>query len=287
MFIKKIVISFVLAVMATSAIAEHASPSRRLIRGQVATGANRFLDEPLWFMDGGLGLASFSFVFAHNPDGDEALPLTSSSPRDTVLATGLDENFLAALGMSTADIESRYINRPYKDVQVTVNPFTGEKVSVPMALQAETGTVSRSGPLTDVTLADWLKGRGLMEIKCRRDGTAKIKTYLSGLIPGGVYTAWGLFSQDINGDGIDDILAPVPFGGVPNVIIPTSRGRAVFTRKLGYCPQEESNLQIIDITYHSDGNVYGGTVDFIQPGYPAFAVTHTHIAFPINATPVN
>lgn len=274
--------------MATSAIAEHThTSSKSLIKGHVATGANRFLDEPLWFMDGGLGSASFSFVFAHNPDGEEALPLTSSSPKDTVLATGLDENFLAALGMSRTDIESRYINRPYKDVQVTVNPFTGEKISVPIALQAEPGSISRSGPLHDITLADWLKGRGLMKIKCHREGTAKIKIYLSGLIPGGIYTAWGLFSRDINGDAIDDILAPVPFGGVPNAIIPNSKGRAVFTRILSYCPQNESNLQFIDITYHSDGNVYGGTVDFIQAGYPAFAVTHTHIAFPISAMPLN
>jgi hypothetical protein len=50
---------------------------------------------------------------------------------------------------------------------------------------------------------------------------------------------------------------------------------------------EDDSLKLIDVTYHSDGNVYGGTVDLFLPGFPGFAVTNTHVAFPINAEPLN
>ncbi len=253
------------------------------VNGHVATGANRFLDEPLWFMNGGLGSASFAFVFGYNAQGNKPIDLTAYTPLDTVLATGVDANFIAALGMQESDIESKYINKPYQHVQVTVNPFTAEKQSVPMELNAQPGTVSRSGPLHEITLADWMKARGKMKIKCLADGTAKIKIKLSGLIANGVYTAWALFSQDVTGDALDDMLVPLPLGGVPNVIIPDEAGRVVFKRKLGYCPHQQVKFQFIDITYHADGNVYGGSVDFILPGQPAFAVTNTHVAFAVNA----
>ena len=284
---RKIALLLALAVITTTAYANQKHViSKYFVKGQVATGANRFLDEPLWFMEGGLGSASFSFVFAYNPDGEEPLPLTRESPKKTILATGLDSNFLAALGMTASDIEQRFLNQPFKDVQVNVNPFTGEKESVPNQLDAEPGTISRSGPTKDITLADWLKGNGKMKIKCLENGTSKVKITVSGLVPDGVYTAWALFSKDVTGDGIDDLLDPIPFGGVPNVIIPDKQGNAVFKRTLGYCPNDEPNFQFIDITYHSDGNVYGGNVDLILPGFPAFSVTNTHLAFPVNAKPL-
>ena len=139
--------------------------------------------------------------------------------------------------------------------------------------------------IKEITLERWLKGRGKLNILCFSDGTARIKINLFGLIPNGIYTAWGLFSRDVTNDGVDDLLAPIPLGGVPNVIIPNNYGWGTFERRLGYCPHEQDKFQFIDITYHSDGNVFGGSVDLIRPNQPAFSVTNTHIAFPIMAHP--
>ncbi|MGH2371665.1 MAG: hypothetical protein ACRDI2_26130, partial [Chloroflexota bacterium] len=82
-----------------------------------------------------------------------------------------------------------------------------------------------------------------------------------------------------NSSGPPRTLAPVALGGVPNVLVADPRGRAEFTRTLGFCPLTEAALKFIDISYHSDGAVAGGLP---VVGLPSGVVTHTHIAFPIN-----
>ncbi len=257
----------------------------RAIRGVAVTGANNRLGEPLWDLGEGLGTASFAFVFGHNNAGEEPLPLTRSSSAETVLATGLDSRFLAALNLSADDIDAE-INVPLRDVPVIVNPFTAEREAVPSALEALPFAVSRAVPNDAITLGDWLSATGRARVKCYTNGTAKVTFSLKSLVEDGVYTVWGLFALDSNKDGLEDTLVPAPFGGVPNVVVPGKRGRAKVTRTLGFCPMDEPSLKFVDVTYHADTNVYGGTVDMFLQGFPGFAVTNTHLAFPFNVDPL-
>ena len=150
MYLKKIILAAALITLTPFALAaQNKVVSRYSIDGHVATGANRFLDRNLWFMDGGLGTASFQFVFGYNPDGDEPIQLTEDTPGNTLLATGLDSNFLAALGLTSANIDKKFINKPYQEVQVIINPFTIERASVPLELDAEAIRITRSSPLNN------------------------------------------------------------------------------------------------------------------------------------------
>ncbi len=263
----------------------HAMQSKT-IRGVAVTGANHRLGEPLWYLGDGLGTASFSFVFGHNEAGEEPLPLTPSSSEETVLATGLDSNFLAVLGLTADDVDAT-LNVPLREVAVIVNPFTGERETVSSALEAPPSAVSRAVPNDPITLGDWMGATGRAHVKCHADGTAKVRLSLQGLVEDGVYTIWGLFGLDSDGDGFEDTLVPAPFGGVPNVVVPGKLGKAQVTRTLGFCPMDEPSLKFVDVTYHSDTNVYGGTVDLFLEGFPGFAVTNTHVAFPFNVDPLH
>ncbi|MCH9698025.1 MAG: hypothetical protein K0U68_07985 [Gammaproteobacteria bacterium] len=286
-----IIVSFLVTGLSCSVFADHGQSKKTRsaysVQGQAVTGANSRLGEPVWDLGEGLGTVGFAFVHGYNPSGPEPLKLTSTSPPDTVLATGLDENFLQALGLSAADFDPNPVNIPFHQVPVIVNPFTGERASVGPGNQATGPVPSRSGPLHPVTLHDWLQAGGRLDVRCADDGTASIRIRLNGLVPNGVYTVWALFGDDVNADGIEDRMLPVALGGVPNVLIPDHKGNAVFARELGFCPGDDPHMKLIDVTYHSDGNVFGGTVDLFLPGFPGFAVTNTHVAFPINAEPLN
>ncbi len=285
--IKSSIMIFFAAVYSMVSMANDFDAEQRYnIKGIAVTGANMRLGEPVWHMGEGLGTAAFSFVFGHNPNADEPLDLTLETPMDTLLATGLDQNFLAALGLNASSFTPNPVNIPFHEVPVIVNPFTAGRVNVAPALNVTGSTPSRSGPNNPVTLGQWLEAKGRLKIQCHNDDTATIILRVSGLVPNGVYTVWGLFGEDVTGDGIEDRIVPSAFGGVPNVVIPNDKGHAKFKRELGFCPKDNEHLKLVDVTYHSDGNVYGGTVDMFLPGFPGFAVTNTHVAFPINAEPL-
>ena len=258
----------------------------RIIQGVAVTGANHRLGEPLWELGGVLGRASFAFVWGHNPGQTQPLPLTHLSDHNTVLATGLDPNFLAVLGMTAEDIDPKFVNVPFRDVPVIVDPFDGRREQVPSVLEAPSSAPSRSEPNTPITLGDWLKASGKATIKCHSNARATIRFRLRQLIENGVYTMWGLFGVDTDNDGMEDRIVPSALGGVPNVIVPGPGGKAKVARVLGFCPLNEPGLKFIDITYHSDINVNGATVDLFLPGFAGFAVTNTHVAFPVNVKPI-
>ena len=158
---------------------------------------------------------------------------------------------------------------------------------MPSQLEAPGFAFSRSLPNNPITLKQWLSAKAKARIKCSEDGTAKIKIMAKNLVPNGVYTVWGLYGFDSDGDGLQDVLEPSPFGGVPNVIVAGKRGRGYFERKLGSCPMDDPHLKYLDVVYHPDGNAYGGTVDILMPGWPKFAVANTHFEIPVNVEPLD
>lgn len=273
--------------LSTTTSMGHDLHKERIIPGLAVTGANHRLGDPLWDLGAGLGTASIAFVFGHNPREAQPLPLTRLSDENTVLATGLDLNFLAALGLTAEDIDPKFVNVPLREVPIIVDPFEGTRKQVPSVLEAPAFAPSRSLPNAPITLGDWLKASGKATIECHSDDKATIRFRLRGLIENGVYTMWSLVGVDTDDNGLEDRLVPSPVGGVPNVIVPGPGGKAVVTRELGFCPMNEPSFKFIDITYHSDTNVYGATVDLFLPGFPGFAVTNTHVAFPVNVRPLS
>lgn len=255
------------------------------IKAVATTGSNHRLGEPLWYL-GPMLKGSFEFVFGHNEEGSEAIPLTTDSPMDTIVATGIDPDFLAELGLPADYIEDKFLNVPFHNVQLIVNPETAERAFVPNEMDAPGFGVTHGYPNKPITLKRWLKAKAEGRIQCFSNGTAKIRFKAKNLVPNGLYTLWGLYGFDTDGDGLQDVLEPAPYGGVPNAIVADGKGRASYSRRLGACPMDDPHLKYIDVVYHPDGATYGGTVDILLPGWPKFAVANTHFEFPVNVEPL-
>jgi len=258
-----------------------------VIKAEPVTGFNQRLGQPLWDLGPGFGTASFAFVFGFNPDAELPDTLTQESPGDTLVATGLDPNFAALLGSFADGVDQRFINVPLKEVPVIVNEFTADRAVLPSAREAAPYEISRSLPNDPVTLDAWLDSEGEVEVVCREDGTAKIDFDFGGLIKNGIYTAWGIFIRDTDGNGLGDQLLAIPLGGVPNAFTADNHGKANFSRTLGFCPTEETTLRLVDIAYHADGNLYGGAVDLYLQGFPGITAATTQLAFPFNVNSVH
>lgn len=277
--------------ISTPSLAKSPHPviAQKKIRGVAVTGDNNRFQHPIWDLGEPLGSGFFNWVFAHNPGGDAPHLVTEDLPGDTVLAGGVDP-VAVALGLAPNNVDPLMINKPLHQTPVTVGiqgrgHGTGVREQVPTALELPSGGgVVRSVPNDPITIERWHQAAGTVTVRCFSDGSARADFHLSGLIPNGVYTLWTIYQIDKNGDGTDDNIAPYPFAGVPNVLIPNDKGRAQVSRTVGYCPLTEAKLKFIDIAFHSDGGVYGGVPDqpFDSFSQPMGTITHTQLQFPFS-----
>ncbi len=293
---KKVVLALIIAVPFVSPVVAQAGnkhdpvTARKTVEGVAVTGDNNLFQHAIWDLGPPFGAAFFNWTFAYNPSGAEPLKLTADMPGNTVLANGLDP-LATALGLApdSSLVDPSMYNVPLHKLSVTTDPNdfgrgygTGVRKQLPTTLEAGTGAAATRGvPNAPITKAQWYKAKGKLELKCFGDGTGKADVKLSHLIPNGVYSLWTIHGVMIDGK---PNMAPYPFGGVPNVLVPDENGKASVSRKLGYCPLTESNLVFVDIAFHSDGNVYGAVPDapFDSFPQPMGSVTHVHVQFPIH-----
>ncbi len=252
------------------------------IDGVAVIGDNNLFQQPLWDLGEPFGTAFFNWVFAYNPGGLQPFNVTADMPGDTILAGGIDP-VAQFLGLVPDTVDQSMINVPLHQTPVIIDN-AGNRGRVSTAAGQHGLQVTRSLPNDPVTIDSWLRARGKMTVRCHGDGSATAKIKLRGLIENGVYTLWTIHKVDGDGDGAIDGIAPYPFGGVPNVLVPDEHGKAEVERQLGYCPADDKNLLFVDVAWHSDGNVYGGAPDlpFAAFSQPMGSVTHTHVQFPIN-----
>lgn len=289
-FVAKFVLSclIVAAAAALPASAEDQSktdPAQTLaIHGVAVTGINRILGKAIFDFGAPHGTVGFYTVGAFNPNGPNPLLLTEDSSPDTVLATAVDTGFLDVFGVKLEDLDHSRLNVPLRDIEVT-SDFTGHKSPLKdhrVAGQMESSrSVSFDGP---ITLGQWLKAGGSGTITCPPKHNPKVSLELHGLIPHGLYTAWG---------GMLTALGPRPIalGGVPNSFVADEFGKASFSARLNYCPLAlragELPLSFIDILYHADQALYGAVGELIQGGSPTGMVTFIQVEFPVSVTLVN
>ncbi|MEE8056364.1 MAG: hypothetical protein V3T17_00810 [Pseudomonadales bacterium] len=282
MLIPAIAVPFVAASMLSTAYAVERQTAN--IEGVAVTGFNRLLGQPLWILDtlGGPAPAGFNFIFGHNPGGEVAFDLNESTPGDTVLATGVDPGMIGFLdammnippSMSTP--HEHMLNIPIHNDFVVVAPFFSEtfRMQVPSVMDAPGNSVTRALPNNPVTLDDWLAAEGTLSIRCYSDDSASININMTNLVPNGLYTLWGVYK----------VGGPFPLGGLPNAITSNDRGKARITRRINFCPMTSTNplLWTVNITLHSDGNVYGGVPEMPGENLPGGIVDHDHINWPVN-----
>lgn len=191
----------------------------------------------------------------YNPGGDLPIPLTTSNcVKDTVVATTTDPDFLAATGSPDADPGMK--NIPLRQ-NFVITGQDGSRSQLPSLSQAPGNALPPviGEPNDTITLGKWLKARGKLLINCKANGKATVEASFHNLIPNGVYTMWGVWTTNPPGPPI----VPVPFGGVPNVLIPDQHGDATYYRKLAACPkditEDGSRLMFVTLAYHSDSDI--------------------------------
>ena len=292
----------IVILLSTAAFANNDGSRHYFEHGIAVTGLNDLCGSPVFSLPAPGSLPpTFHATTLGEYDPGGALPIPISPTNcndDIVVTTNTDLNFLTAVGLP--DIDSRLKNIPLREVPVISNP-DGSRSAVP-ALESVPGNAlppTKSNPNYTITLGDWLDARGWMSLRCKADGTARVKLKFKNLIPNGVYSLWGLWNT-LRPGAVNTRITPVPLGGIPNVMIPDRKGKATFVRELASCPKDVtangSIMMFIDLAYHSDNNVSGafpqiggtptkfkmadGTV-FSSPLVPG-AVTHDHILFLIS-----
>ncbi len=254
------------------------------IKGVAVTGINRILGKPIFDFGPPHGTVGFFTVACYDPVNPNPLPLLPDSPPSSVLATAVDPDFLAVFGVKLEDIDPSRINVPLRDIPVIAD-FTGAKQLLPDHRAAGQMQASRSVSSADpITLGQWMKAGGSGSITCPPKHAPRVDLSLHGLIPHGLYTAWGGMLTDLGP-------RPIALGGVPNSFVADERGNATFSARLNYCPLAlrpgELPLSFIDILYHADHTLYGAVGELIQGGSPTGIVTMIQVEFPVSVTLVN
>lgn len=257
------------------------------VDGVAVTGSNRLLGKPLWDLGENLGShAGFSFVYGYNPGASLPFEIDETSPPDTVLASGFDVTYLALFGLTPDDLDPSLINVPLHQIPVLSTP-DGRRTQLPMSTDVAGDVRSRAAFQNPITLGQWLGAKGRADILCRDNGTARFDLRLSGLLPNSLYTFWGVWSFDQDGDGIGDVVGGVPLGGVPNLLVADREGNASTRRELNFCPHHETRLKYLTVAYHSEQRGFGAVPDQALDGAPGGTTAHAAVSFPINAVPVN
>lgn len=269
---------FTLAVT-TSAVTAADDSGKIFVKGNAVTGTNRLYGEPITDYGSPLGTFGFYNIATYNSEGSAPNIIDRNTPDDAIIATGVDPGFLTIAGIPLSMIDESLNNLPLTQVATSINR-TGDRASVPSTMDVDALQPNQATPGEDVTLKQWLSAKGSATVQCKED-YSMIWMRVKNLLPNRLYSAWGLF-QTAEGK-----FAPVPFGGMPNVIATDGRGGAFFKRKLGFCPFENTEsgarLLAVDIVYHSDHQIYAQVPD---PGFGLFTgtVTHTHMEFRFSGT---
>lgn len=258
--------------------------------GQVATGFNRYLDQPIWFYQQledtipGTGLAGFQtggeFDAVLRAGNGNSIPLTGATPESALMASFVDFPALAGFGLSEDSVPDRVLNVPYDDTEVLVDPFGVVRIPVPCSSDVGDPLFpSRAAPCTEsITLGDWNEAWGILTDTCYDAGGATIRIAMGGLIPNRMYTVWGDFEAL---EELGALAVAMPLGGIHNVVVSNKYGIAYFERDLEFCPHEDERSIGVFVAMRPAGQNYGGTpVPFLNQENPETAFEGFDGAFP-------
>lgn len=249
-----------------------------------------------------IDFAGFETVGAYDADlgqgGGNSPPITPATPGSAILASHLDVQAMAPLGVNIENVPPRRLNVKLRDMPVLTDDFGVEETRIPCATESDNplDIVHASPCEGDLTLEDWLRARGAARVSCFEDGTANFILRASNLVPNRMYSAWMVM---FNPEAVFPVpfLKPVPVGGLPNIFVTDAHGNAVFQRRLGFCPQDVDLALAFAIHMRANHQNYGGVPEpFLnqespETFFPTFAgatpgtVLHIQMTFNVNGVP--
>ncbi len=256
-----------------------------IIPGKVVTGLNRYLGQPHVDFGGPVGLGGFETLGAFNPEGDAPELLAPDMPDTTLLATYLDPDFLANVGVDPAAVDPSLINVPLREVATSVDLTGLIRAPLPGSDTVPLYAGSQTAPVDPVDLATWNRARGVVSFDCQDDGTSQFLLAARNLLPNRLYSVFGFYV------GPTGFITP-PFGGLPSAFITDSAGRGSMRRTLNGCPLEpgadEPIPLLLLLQFHSDHKLNG-----LFPGIPQSggglglgAIVHVHLEFLLLGQPL-
>lgn len=256
------------------------------VRGEVTTGYNMRKGKVMYDLGGIVGAQGFNYAFAHQPGASKPSIITEDTPGETLVATGIDQAFYDAIQVDSSLIDPKVVNLPFRSLPITVDGNTSD----PAKAQAQLGPITSENykagfgislPAKPITVRDWFSARGYSYVRCESSTRSRAVFWFQNMVPNGVYALWGIFGDDLDGDGQRDFFLPKPFGGAPNVFVADDEGNAQIARNLPFCPNTDPDMMTVEVTFHVDGVTYGA-VPSISPAVQrgnSYLSTPTQIAF--------
>ena len=255
-----------------------------VIEATAATGWNRYFGHPIADAPEPVRGFGFSTIGKYNPGSDTPIPLKRHMPAHTLITNNFDPNFLTGFPVPPEAIDLAMDNVPLREFP-TYNDASGiNRAPVPGILEAEQMELSQAEPADPVTLGDWMKARGRLEVTCDGNGRAHARIIATNLLPNRFYNVLEWFNYD---QPSPFIVVPGMLGGVPDAVVSDENGNALFETELNHClpatPDEPSPSVNVLLVYHTDQRSYGGVpmtpLYPLQGRYPG-EVGSVHLYFP-------
>jgi len=277
--------SLALATSVLFAANAYAEIQTRTIFASTTTGWNKNFASPIAKYPGDVGIFGFRTIGQYNPNGN-VIPITGPLPDSTLISTFVDPEWAERLGFPPEALANVKNNIPLREVPVRIDAGGFNKKALSeLANQGQMG-FGLASPAYPITLGDWLRARGRIDITCFDHKYAHIKGTFSGLVPNHIYT----FREWFRPNGSQFIVVPGVLGGAPASFIADKYGNGEYFIKLPSCPPMSADnvdhpFIAIAITV-SFAHESGGLVPVLPlhptdpsfPGERAFGQLH----FPLN-----
>jgi len=271
-----------LPLLAQDNLERSAGRRTHFVQGVVTTGYNMRKGHVLYDLGGLVGPQGFNYVFAYEPGKSQPSIITDATPGNTLVATGVDAGFYAAVGIDPSVINPSAINVPFRQLPVTVDGKTGAKQSLgPITSQNYKTAFTLAMPSAPITIDSWFEAEGTARIRCESSTLSRVDFNFRNMVPNGVYAIWVIIGQSLAHNGVRDFFSPKPLGGSPNVFTADDMGHAHFGRTLPFCLTSDPDVMTVEITYEVDGVTYGA-VPSVSPAISdgnSYLATPTQISF--------
>lgn len=168
------------------------------------------------------------------------------------------------------------VQRPTKDTPPGTALFAAKRgTRIPFAEFFDPSRTYPKGAALDLTLGDWLGGRGSLKVVCR-GGNATLSSRFSRLVPRGTYSL-----VDVRADKQGVPTRFRPLGGRRdgrNRVKADGRGRARHRIALSFCPSRVRDpMMIVALILHFDGRVHARS----ERREPTGTIAGVHLFTPV------